>query len=576
MYTVARARGLGSQMDSPSPQQRQPLQTISAGSLRELRELAALDQPDDEGSRQLAALPIAEVQQAWEVASAQTAGLPERLRRFATKRETVELLAARRSGELEAAPADGANANNASRLSLPVADDGWGQLPVQAQLSASSSPYEVGNVEASRPQPALDPQRMLAVSAEMMQGMMESSMVLAEGEHYTVYRVENPDTGTAYALKKLKQHVLDASGDAMTFVEQVCRSHTYEHPNVATMYFHFDQSDPPEQALVTELLANGSLRDVLRADISAEPGPLSGQLTSQARVHFMRNIAAALQFLISREEAAAHKNICTGSIGVHHDMSCKLFDTGLHVACGNSDVVSADKRVYGADGYVCPAHAANPAEVPYSEAQQVYALGVVALSCFTSRESLELVAEISQQLEDGEPASTLCSGAHWTDESAHAALKLALACTSSEPADRPTMKGVVQQLRGLSLLANPAMLGVTTTAQAAASAAALDDEQIDGVPFLECVRCYGEAPEADGASCSGQSIGTHFMCNECAADVVKSACTSKTSGIGNQVRARHSVACLHLKLGRASLRFGSCAALLRQNDRSDEFAKTQD
>jgi serine/threonine protein kinase len=146
-----------------------------------------------------------------------------------------------------------------------------------------------------------------------------------------VFRGVEPRSGDFFAVKRISRLLLGpaalphaVAAAQRSYAREIQALSRFVHPHIVRL-IAYSALESGEKALVYEFLPGGSLADTLRDDQRA------AQLTWKARVHVLRQVATALNFL-HRGGAGAkcfHRDVKSANICLTATLSAKLIDCGL-------------------------------------------------------------------------------------------------------------------------------------------------------------------------------------------------------------------------------------------------------
>ncbi|KAL8099258.1 LRR receptor-like serine/threonine-protein kinase HSL2 [Apium graveolens] len=286
--------------------------------------------------------------------------------------------------------------------------------------------------------------------------------IIGSGGSGKVYRVKL-ETGLTVAVKKL------FGVNENTEMEQVFQSEVetlgnIRHVNIVKLLLTCNGED--FRVLVYEYMANGSLGDVLHR------GKVGEVLDWPKRYEIAEGVAHGLAYLHHDcVPTIVHRDVKSNNILLDEEYKPKLADFGLAKTLnkkGNCECVS---RVAGSYGYIAPEYAYT---LEVKEKSDVYSFGVVLLELITGKrpndssfgDNQDIVNWVRAVLSSYYQGST-DTGNYWEGlfqlvdpgmgasiheyKEIEKVLDIALICTSAFPDNRPSMRNVVELLKGLKL-----------------------------------------------------------------------------------------------------------------------------
>ncbi|TYI81607.1 hypothetical protein E1A91_D05G165100v1 [Gossypium mustelinum] len=251
--------------------------------------------------------------------------------------------------------------------------------------------------------------------------------------------------GTIIAIKKLSSQ--SRQGDR-EFLNELGMISGLQHPNVVRLYGCCVEGT--QLLLVYEYMENNSLAHALF-------GPQESQLILDwpSRQKICLDIAKGLAFL--HEESSltiVHRDIKTTNVLLDSNLNAKISDFGL-AKFDEGENTHISTRIAGTVGYMAPEYALW-GYLTYKA--DVYSFGIVAGKNNTKYRPegdyvcLQDRALVLQQKGNLMELVDPRLGTQFNEEEAIRMAKVALLCTNSSPALRPTMSEVVNMLEGRALV----------------------------------------------------------------------------------------------------------------------------
>ncbi|KAK9022808.1 hypothetical protein V6N11_003047 [Hibiscus sabdariffa] len=272
---------------------------------------------------------------------------------------------------------------------------------------------------------------------------------IGEGGFGAVYKGILVD-GTIIAIKKLSSK--SRQGDR-EFLNELAMISGLQHPNVVRLYGCCVEGT--QLLLVYEYMENNSLAHALF-------GPEESQLKLDwpTRQKICLSIAKGLAFL--HEESSlkiVHRDIKTTNVLLDSDLNAKISDFGL-AKFDVEENTHISTRVAGTIGYMAPEYALW-GYLTYKA--DVYSFGIVALEIVAGKNNTKYRPEedyvclqdwalVLQQKGNLMELVDPRLGTEFNKEEAIRMTRVALLCTNSSPALRPTMSEVVNMLEGRTLV----------------------------------------------------------------------------------------------------------------------------
>jgi serine/threonine protein kinase len=205
-------------------------------------------------------------------------------------------------------------------------------------------------------------------------GRFRIEMLLGRGGMGAVYRATDLTLNRAVAIKVLSPSGGFVGGNAselrMRFFREARLAAQLDHPNIVPV-LHFD-SDGPLAYLVMPLLTGGTLSQRMRPRQPMDPTLVS---------HWLRQIAAALDFAHQRPQPIIHRDVKPGNFLFHEDGRLCLADFGVaRILAGETSETAQLTRagvVLGSLSYMAPEQVSGqaiPASDQYSTGVMLYEL----------------------------------------------------------------------------------------------------------------------------------------------------------------------------------------------------------
>ncbi len=192
-----------------------------------------------------------------------------------------------------------------------------------------------------------------------------------------VYKAKDVDAPHYYAIKVIREQLLEHPSLVMRFEDEAERLKNLQHPNIVRFY-DFVASDGLTY-IVMEYIDGYPLSHMLRLRRQREEGPMP---TGEA-VRILAQIARALARV--HEQGLVHRDIKPGNILIRQtDGAAFLTDLGIAKDLTGGAVTHT---LVGTFAYLAPEQIMRQ---PVSPATDIYALGTVAYYLFTGRRPFEM------------------------------------------------------------------------------------------------------------------------------------------------------------------------------------------
>lgn len=276
-------------------------------------------------------------------------------------------------------------------------------------------------------------------------GNFSDSAIIGRGACGTVYKAHMAD-GEFVAVKKLKPQGETASVDS-SFQAELCTLGKINHRNIVKLYgfcYHQDCN-----LLLYEYMGNGSLGEVLHGNKT------TSLLNWNSRYKIALGAAEGLCYLHHDcKPHIIHRDIKSNNILLDELLEAHVGDFGLAklIDFPYSKSMSA---VAGSYGYIAPEYAYT---MKVTEKCDIYSYGVVLLELITGRSPVQpldqggdLVTCVRRSIHEGVALTELFDkrldvSVARTREEMSLVLKIAMFCTNTSPANRPTMREVIAML----------------------------------------------------------------------------------------------------------------------------------
>ncbi|XP_048636294.1 probable LRR receptor-like serine/threonine-protein kinase At1g29720 isoform X4 [Brassica napus] len=266
---------------------------------------------------------------------------------------------------------------------------------------------------------------------------------LGEGGFGTVFKGELSD-GTIIAVKQLSSNSCQGNRE---FVNEIGMISGLNHPNLVKLYGCCVEKN--QLLLVYEYMENNSLALALY-------GNNSQTLDWETRQKICVGIARGLEFLHEGSMIRmVHRDIKTTNVLLDADLNAKISDFGL-ARLHEEEHSHISTKIAGTIGYMAPEYALWG---QLTEKADVYSFGVVAMEIVSGKSNVKpqgnddhvslinWALALHQTGDAMEVVDPVLQG-DFNSKEAVRMIKVALVCTNSSPALRPTMLEAVQMLEG--------------------------------------------------------------------------------------------------------------------------------
>lgn len=285
-------------------------------------------------------------------------------------------------------------------------------------------------------------QRLSFTSTDIL-ACIEKSNIIGMGGTGTVYKAEMPN-GEIVAVKKLYNTDKKKSG----FIAEVDVLGRLRHRNIVRLLgYCYNYSNP---MLIYEYMPNGSLADALHGKSSIN-NLLADWVT---RYNIAVGIAQGLCYLHHDcSPLVIHRDVKSNNILLDSNLVARVADFGVGKLVESNEAMST---IAGSYGYIAPEYAYT---LKVDERSDIYSYGVVLMELLTGKkpvepefgEAMNIVEWVRSKfrVKDGKEQAldpSVTGSSNSVKEEMMLVLRIALACTSRLPTDRPSMRDVVTML----------------------------------------------------------------------------------------------------------------------------------
>ncbi|CAL9233274.1 unnamed protein product [Arabidopsis halleri] len=279
--------------------------------------------------------------------------------------------------------------------------------------------------------------------------------LLGSGGFGRVYRGFMLKTKKEIAVKRVSN---ESRQGLKEFVAEIVSIGQMSHRNLVPLVGYCRRRD--ELLLVYDYMPNGSLDKYLYNNPEV-------RLDWRQRFKVINGVASALFYLHEEwEQVVIHRDIKASNVLLDAEYNGRLGDFGLARLCDHGSDAQTT-RVVGTWGYLDPDHVRTGRA---TTATDVFAFGVLLLEVVCGRRPIEIVNEsdetvllvelvfgfwIEGKLLDATDPNL---GFEYDQREVEMVLKLGLLCSHSDPQARPTMRQVLQYLRGDAMLPDLSLL----------------------------------------------------------------------------------------------------------------------
>ncbi|KAH1207515.1 putative LRR receptor-like serine/threonine-protein kinase [Glycine max] len=265
--------------------------------------------------------------------------------------------------------------------------------------------------------------------------------VVGKGGFGTVYLGHINDTPVA--VKMLSR---SSAHGYQQFQAEVKLLMTVHHRNLTSLAGYCNEGT--NKGLIYEYMANGNLNEHLSGKHSK-----TKFLTWEDRLRIAVDAALGLEYLHNGcKPPIIHRDIKSTNILLNEHFHAKLSDFGLSKIMPTDGVTHVSTVIAGTPGYLDPDYCISNR---VTEKSDVYSFGIVLLEIITrqpviarSQENIHISEWVSSLIAKEDIKAIVDSrlGGDFDSNSARKVIKLAMACISPKPNERPMMKIVVTEL----------------------------------------------------------------------------------------------------------------------------------
>ncbi|XP_028202262.1 LRR receptor-like serine/threonine-protein kinase IOS1 isoform X3 [Glycine soja] len=270
--------------------------------------------------------------------------------------------------------------------------------------------------------------------------------VVGKGGFGTVYLGHINDTPVA--VKMLSR---SSAHGYQQFQAEVKLLMTVHHRNLTSLAGYCNEGT--NKGLIYEYMANGNLNEHLSELDSAGKHSKTKFLTWEDRLRIAVDAALGLEYLHNGcKPPIIHRDIKSTNILLNEHFHAKLSDFGLSKIMPTDGVTHVSTVIAGTPGYLDPDYCISNR---VTEKSDVYSFGIVLLEIITrqpviarSQENIHISEWVSSLIAKEDIKAIVDSrlGGDFDSNSARKVIKLAMACISPKPNERPMMKIVVTEL----------------------------------------------------------------------------------------------------------------------------------
>ncbi|XP_043716864.1 leucine-rich repeat receptor-like protein kinase TDR [Telopea speciosissima] len=290
-------------------------------------------------------------------------------------------------------------------------------------------------------------QRLDFTADDVMECLSMSDKIIGMGSAGTVYMAEMPG-GEIIAVKKLWSKNKETVRKRRGVLAEVDVLGNVRHRNIVRLLGYCSNNE--STLLLYEYMPNGSLDDLLHGKNKAQ-NLVADWLT---RYKIAMGIAQGICYLHHDcDPVIVHRDLKPSNILLDAEMEARVADFGVAKLFQIDESMSV---IAGSYGYIAPEYAYT---LQVDEKSDIYSFGVVLMEILSGKRSVEaefgdgnsIVDWVRSKIKNKDGVTDILdknAGASCVSvrEEMMLLLRVALLCTSRNPADRPSMRDVVSML----------------------------------------------------------------------------------------------------------------------------------
>ncbi|XP_027161451.1 leucine-rich repeat receptor-like protein kinase TDR [Coffea eugenioides] len=291
-------------------------------------------------------------------------------------------------------------------------------------------------------------QRLNFTAEDVLECLTMTDKILGMGSTGTVYKAEMPG-GEIIAVKKLWGKHKETIRKRRGVLAEVDVLGNVRHRNIVRLLGCCSNNECT--MLLYEYMPNGSLDDLLHGK-NKDQNLVADWLT---RYKIALGVAQGISYLHHDcDPVIVHRDLKPSNILLDSEMEARVADFGVAKLIQSDESMSV---IAGSYGYIAPEYAYT---LQVDEKSDIYSYGVVLLEILTGKRSVDAEFGDGNSIVDwvrskvkskngfldilDKNAGASCASVR---EEMMLVLRIALICTSRNPADRPTMRDVVSMLQ---------------------------------------------------------------------------------------------------------------------------------
>ncbi|KAD2805368.1 hypothetical protein E3N88_38745 [Mikania micrantha] len=305
----------------------------------------------------------------------------------------------------------------------------------------------VADEQETRPWKLTAFQRLNFTADDVVESLSMTGKIIGTGSTGTVYKTEMPG-GEIIAVKKLRGKHKETIRRRKGVLAEVEVLGNVRHRNIVRLLGCCSNKECT--MLLYEYMPNGNLDDLLHGKNKCDN--LVGDWVTRYKISL--GVAQGICYLHHDcDPVVVHRDLKPSNILLDGEMEARVADFGVAklIHCDESMSVIA-----GSYGYIAPEYAYT---LQVDEKSDIYSFGVLLMELISGKRSVDsefgdgnsIVDWVRSKLKSKESAKEVLDenaggSCSWVREEMMLVLKVAMLCTSRNPADRPSMRDVVSML----------------------------------------------------------------------------------------------------------------------------------
>ncbi|CAA2978447.1 leucine-rich repeat receptor kinase TDR [Olea europaea subsp. europaea] len=293
-------------------------------------------------------------------------------------------------------------------------------------------------------------QRLNFTVDDVLECLTTTDKILGRGSTGTVYKAEMPG-GEIIAVKKLWGKHKETIRKRRGILAEVEVLGNVRHRNIVRLLGCC--SNNKCTMLLYEYMPNGSLDDLLHGKVKGDDHNLMADWLTRYKIAV--GVAQGISYLHHDcDPVIVHRDLKPSNILLDNEMEARVADFGVAKLMQSDELMSV---IAGSYGYIAPEYAYT---LQVDEKSDIYSYGVVLMEILTGKRSIlaefgdgnSIVDWVKSKIKTENGVDDLLdknvgASCAYVREEMLLLLRVALLCTSWNPADRPSMRDVVSMLQ---------------------------------------------------------------------------------------------------------------------------------